>query len=98
MSAGEIIQIVTYNSRVDLNGRYFGNEVNGPLSVDLLLQASHSEPHIAGVLLLELLPGVGDLVHGDGAQTQAPGTCGGLALEATQSLGSLTGGQHFGWI
>ena len=98
MSAGEIIQIVTYNSRVDLNGRYFGNEVNGPLSVDLLLQASHSEPHVPGILLLELLPGVGDLVHGDGAQTQAPGTCGGLALEATQSLGSLTGGQHFGWI
>ena len=72
----------TYDSCVDHDGRDLGDQIYGPLVVDLLLKPSHVEPDVAGVGPVELLPGVGPLVvrHHAEAGAQVPGrghSCGG---------------------
>ena len=62
----------TYNSLIDADRRNLRYQVYGPLLVDLLLQPSHGEPHVAGVGLGELLAGVGDLVLEPGGEGEGP--------------------------
>ena len=90
----EIFDGETHNSFVDCNRRNLGNQINGPLVIDLLLQPGDGEPDVARVGLVELLPGVGLLVvrhHGE-AGAQAPAATP-LHLR-TQSAQGLTCQSH----
>ena len=51
----------TYDTLVDNDRGHFGDEVDGELIIDLLLQAGHREPRVPWVPLLPLLAGVGGL-------------------------------------
>ena len=51
----------THNALADHNGGHLGDEVDGELVIDLLLQTSHTEPRVPGVSLIPLLPCVGGL-------------------------------------
>ena len=53
----------THHPLGDHSRRDGSDHVYGPLSVDLLVQASHSKPCTALVRLLKLLPSVGGLVR-----------------------------------
>jgi hypothetical protein len=77
----------TYHTLGDQSWRDSRYKVYGPLGIDLLLQASHTKPGIALVILVKLLPGVGDLVelHGgdrEGADSSLAETgCGRLGAK-----------------
>ena len=51
----------THNALADHNGGHLGDEVDGELVIDLLLQTGHAEPRVPGVTLIPLLPCVGGL-------------------------------------
>ena len=78
----KVLKEGTYDSCVDFLRRNFSDEVDGPLVVDLLLEAGDREPRVPGVCLVPLLPGVRHLVPeagggGQGARghdTRAPDT------------------------
>ena len=51
----------THNALADHNGGHLGDEVDGELVIDLLLQTGDTEPRVPGVTHIPLLPCVGGL-------------------------------------
>ena len=75
----------THHTLGDHLGWHRSYQVDGPLGVDLLLLPSHGKPGSSLVSLIELLPGVCDLVKLDGGEG-----------EGTESDLAETGGGQLG--
>jgi len=74
VSQGSSTSITGHNTSVHYRGRHRSYQVNRPLVVNLLLQASHSKPDTTLVIFSELLASVGDLIkvgggEGEGAES-----------------------------
>merc|ERR1719483_1551551 len=93
MAQGSTASITGHHPLGDHSGRDGSNQIDGPLSVDLLVQARHSKPCTALVRLIKLLPSVGGLVrlgHRDGE-----GADGGQLEAGLHHLGAdKTGERH----
>jgi len=86
MAQSTTTSITGHHTLGDHLGWHRSYQVDGPLGVDLLLLPGHGKPGTALVSLIELLPGVRDLVKLDGGEGE--GTESGLAETGGGQLGA----------
>jgi hypothetical protein len=92
VTQGATAAVTRDDTLVDNDRGHFGDEVDGELIIDLLLQAGHREPRVPGVPLLPLLAGVGGLVQCWLAHGQRPRHC--HLGQLGQAAQDLTGKSH----